>query len=77
MARSTLRYSYSVLRWKLMAMSAILEATPDFADTFLPQPRAPWYVVYIGFVALRAALKGAIGVVPAPANGARATSSAT
>jgi hypothetical protein len=58
-----LRDPHSVLRWKLVAMSAILEATPDYADAYLPRHRLPRYAVYAAFVGLRAAVRSAIGIV--------------
>jgi hypothetical protein len=58
-----LRDPQSMLRWKLVVMTAILEATPEYANAFLPRHRWPWYAAYAGIVGLRAAVKGAVGAV--------------
>jgi hypothetical protein len=53
----------SVIRTKLLTMSAILEVTPELANVFLPafQPRP--YAGYAAFVAIRAACKAAVGTL--------------
>ena len=53
----------SVIRTKLLVMSAILEATPEHADSFLPVGRSTGYVPYAAYVGLRAGLKGVIGAL--------------
>lgn len=58
-----LRRPGSVIRTKLLVMSAILEATPDYASAFLPTRRSRIYLVYAAFVGVRAAFKGLIGAV--------------
>lgn len=58
-----LRRPSSAIRTKLLTMSAILEATPELADVFLPSPRPILYAGYAALVAFRAACKAAIGVV--------------
>jgi hypothetical protein len=55
--------SNSVIRKKLLVLSAILEATPQFADLFLPVPRSRIYGGYVVFIAARAAFKAAIGIL--------------
>lgn len=52
----------SVMRTKLLTMSAILETNPELASLFLPVHRRIWYVGYAAFVAFRAAAKAAIGI---------------
>jgi hypothetical protein len=52
----------SAIRKKLLVLSAILEATPRFADMFLPVPRRSIYGAYVIFTAVRAAFKAAIGI---------------
>ena len=58
-----LRRPSSAVRAKLLVMTAILEATPDYAPAFLPTPRSPLYALYIALVGLRAGVKGAIGSI--------------
>jgi hypothetical protein len=58
-----LRRPRSVIRTKLLVMSAILEATPDDASAFLPVPRSRLYFFRTLFVGFRAACKGAAGAV--------------
>lgn len=58
-----LRRPDSVIRTKLLVMSAILEATPDYASAFLPTRRSRIYVVYAGLVGVRAGCKGLVGAV--------------
>ena len=53
----------SVIRKKLLVLTAILEATPQFADVFLPVPRRWIYGAYVMFIAVRAAFKAAIGIL--------------
>lgn len=57
-----LRRPRSVIRTKLLVLSAILEATPEHAADYLPVGRSPLYLVYAGFVAVRAGIKGLIGI---------------
>jgi hypothetical protein len=53
----------STLRWKLNVMSAIIEASPDHADAFLPDRRG-WSSAPPVLIALvRAAIRSAVGVV--------------
>lgn len=58
-----LRRPRSVVRRRLLLMAAILEASPDHSDRYLPVGRSPLYVFYVGFVAVRAAVRGVIGAV--------------
>ena len=58
-----LRYPTSELRRRLFVMAAILEATPDHAERFLPVGRSPLYVAFAAVAAVRAAFRGAIGTV--------------
>jgi hypothetical protein len=58
-----LRRPGSAVRDRLLVMSAIIEATPDYAPDFLPTGRSPLYAVYIAFVGLRAGVRGIIGSV--------------
>jgi hypothetical protein len=53
----------SVVRTRLLVLSAILEASPELADMFLPTPKPAIYAAYAALVGLRAALKAAIGLV--------------
>ncbi len=58
-----LRRPGSAVRAKLLVMSAILEATPDYAPDFLPAARSPLYALYVAWVAVRAGGRGVIGSV--------------
>jgi hypothetical protein len=58
-----LRRPSSAIRTKLLTMSAILEATPELADLFLPAPQRLPYAGYAAFVAIRAACKAAVGTL--------------
>lgn len=58
-----LRRPSSVIRTKLLVMSAILETNPELSDAFLPVRRHVLYAVYAAFVAVRAACKAAVGAV--------------
>ncbi len=58
-----LRRPRSVVRTKLLVMSAILEATPEYADKYLPTGRSPLYLLYAGLVAIRAGCRGLVGAV--------------
>ena len=46
----------SALRKRIFIMLAILEASPDFTDSFLPQERSIFYLVPLGFRAGLSAL---------------------
>jgi hypothetical protein len=52
---------HAELRRRLYLLFALLEATPEYADRFLPAARRPWYVIYIAWVGARAAVKGLLG----------------
>jgi hypothetical protein len=47
----------SILRRKILFMSAILETQPEYADLFLPKERSWFYNIYIFGVGCRAILK--------------------
>lgn len=53
----------SLLRQKLLLMSAILETRPQYAALFLPKRRSFFYLFYIGFVGVRAVAKAFAGKV--------------
>jgi hypothetical protein len=55
--------SESLLRQKLLLMSAILETRPQYAALFLPQQRNFFYLFYVGFVGVRAVAKAVVGKV--------------
>lgn len=54
---------YSEVRRRLYIMLAILEASPDYFDAFLPQKRSPLYLIYIAYSGLRAIAKAVLGLV--------------
>ncbi|MEO5643830.1 MAG: hypothetical protein ABIQ40_00910 [Bacteroidia bacterium] len=47
----------SVIRRKLLFMTAILETQPEYAELFLPQERSWFYSIYIFWVGCRAVMK--------------------
>jgi len=51
------------LRRRLYLMYALLEATPEYADHFLPKQRNPFYLFVILFSGCRAIVKTIIGVL--------------
>ncbi|MGL5890962.1 MAG: hypothetical protein ACRC3B_13830 [Bacteroidia bacterium] len=55
--------SESLLRQKLLLMSAILETRPQYAHLFLPQRRSFFYLFYVGLVGVRAVAKAVAGKV--------------
>jgi hypothetical protein len=55
--------SESLLRQKLLLMSAILETRPQYAALFLPKQRSFFYLFYVGFVGVRAVAKAVAGKV--------------
>lgn len=58
-----LRRPGSAVRAKLLVMTAILEATPDYAPDFLPTARGPLFALYVAFVGLRAGARGIVGSI--------------
>ena len=51
----------SIVRRKILFMSAILETQPEYADLFLPQERSWFYNIYIFWVGFRAVIKAVAG----------------
>jgi hypothetical protein len=51
----------SIVRRKILFMSAILETQPEYADLFLPQERSWFYNIYIFWVGFRAVMKAVAG----------------
>lgn len=51
------------LRQRLVLMSAITEASPLYADLFLPVRRGPFYIVRMLCAAVRAAFCGVFGML--------------
>ena len=47
----------SIIRRKILFMSAILETQTEYAALFLPEERSPFYTVYIFWVGFRAVVK--------------------
>ncbi|OJJ18330.1 hypothetical protein BKI52_26290 [marine bacterium AO1-C] len=56
-------YPNSVVRYKLLLMSAILETQPQYAALFLNQKRSWLYLFVIGWVGVRSVWKAMIGWV--------------
>lgn len=50
-----------ILRRKLLLLSAILEARPQYAGHFIPQQRSMFYVVVFAWIGFRAICKAAFG----------------
>ncbi|CAN5129149.1 hypothetical protein BH09BAC5_BH09BAC5_22670 [soil metagenome] len=53
----------SIIRRKILFMSAILETQPEYAEMFLPQERKWHYNIYIFFVGTRAVFKMVAGKI--------------
>jgi hypothetical protein len=53
----------NTFRKRILLMAAILETQPELANDFLPVDRPFWYAIVIGFVAVRAAIAAAIGLI--------------
>ena len=53
----------SSIRRKVYTMLAILEASPEYCDYFLPQRFGPLHMVNIAFAGARALLAAVVGVV--------------
>jgi hypothetical protein len=51
----------SVIRRKILFMSAILETRPEYADLFLQKERSWFYNIYIFWVGFRAVMKAMAG----------------
>jgi hypothetical protein len=51
----------SIVRRKILFMSAILETQPEYAELFLPQERSWFYNIYIFWVGFRAVMKAIAG----------------
>ena len=50
-------------RRRLYVMFAILEASPDYYDCFLPKRRGPSYILVIGYSGIRAVTKAVLGIL--------------
>jgi hypothetical protein len=53
---------HALLRRRVLLMTAILEARPDYCAEFLPARRSGWYALAIAWVALRAAVQTCAGL---------------
>lgn len=53
----------SIVRRKILFMSAILETQPEYAELFLPQERNWFYNIYIFWVGFRAVMKAIAGKI--------------
>lgn len=53
----------SIIRKKLFAMLAILEAMPELCDLFLPDKRSSFYIFYVFFAGTRAVIKAIAGSI--------------
>lgn len=53
----------SIVRRKILFMSAILETQPEYAELFLPQERTFAYNIYIFWVGFRAVSKAIAGKI--------------
>jgi hypothetical protein len=56
------RDAYSEARRRLYVMFAILEASPEYYDYFLPKKRSPFYLFFIGYAGVRAVIKAVLGL---------------
>jgi hypothetical protein len=59
----------SVLRRRLLVMTAILEASPDFADQFLPRRCPPREALPVAAAVVRGAFRGLAGMVLVKSSG--------
>jgi hypothetical protein len=55
--------SASEARRRLYVMFAILEASPDYYEHFLPKRRSPFYILVIGYTGARAIIKAVLGIL--------------
>jgi hypothetical protein len=55
--------SDSEARRRLYVMFAIIEASPEYYDFFLPKSRSPFYVLVIAYAGIRAIVKAGIGLL--------------
>jgi hypothetical protein len=53
----------SEARRRLYVMFAILEASPEYYDFFLPKQRSPFYIFVILYAGIRAVIKAALGLI--------------
>lgn len=53
----------SEARRRLYIMLAILEASPEHTDLFLPVQRSPWYIFTVVWTGIRAVFKAIVGLV--------------
>lgn len=53
----------SEARRHLYVMFAIVEASPEYYDFFLPKNRSPFYVLYVGYAGVRAVIKAGLGLM--------------
>jgi hypothetical protein len=54
---------HAPLRKKLLLLAAILEVRPEYADLFLPQERAPLYLIFIAARVVRAWILAVAGLI--------------
>lgn len=60
---SALIRPHTELRRRLYVLTAILEATPEYAHLFMTQQRSPLYLVVILFSGIRACLRAIAGII--------------
>jgi hypothetical protein len=53
----------SEARRRLYIMFAILEASPEYCDFFLPKKRSPFYILVIFYSGVRAIIKAGLGLL--------------
>lgn len=53
---------HSEVRRRIYVMLAVLEASPEYHDDFLPKRRTPFYVFFVAFSGLRAIVKSLCGL---------------
>lgn len=56
-------HSYSEARRRLYVMLAILEASTEYYDLFLPKKRSPFYIFVIFYSCIRAITKAGLGLL--------------
>jgi hypothetical protein len=55
--------STSEARRRLYVMFAIIEASPEYYDFFLPKKRSPFYILVIVYSGIRAIIKAGLGLL--------------
>lgn len=55
--------SASEARRRLYVMFAIIEASPEYYDFFLPKNQSPFYIFVMAYIGFRAVIKAGVGLL--------------